>query len=155
MRTATILAFLGILQMQQIVIAEEFPKSPSSWHGEMKKDGKVIRSFCLKVIESPVLIVDPRTRPKKCATLSATLSSSVDTSRGDLVSGYFCQDESEIGFFTLPLPSDNSLAGPNIFLGKLQADRIMGAYYVIESNDFPRPYIGIELNFNKVDKCIS
>jgi hypothetical protein len=45
----------------------------------------------------------------------------------DLVSGYFCEDESEVRFFTLPLPSDNSLAGPNIFLGRLNKDRIMGS----------------------------
>jgi hypothetical protein len=58
-------------------------------------------------------------------------------------------------FFTLPLPSDNSLSGPNIFLGRLDTDRIMGVYYVIESNDFPTPYTGIELDFKKVDKCVS
>ena len=29
----------------------------------------------------------------------------------------------------------------------------LGGYYVIESNDSPRPYIGVELNFNKVEKC--
>jgi hypothetical protein len=154
MRTVTILTFLAIFQMQQIAWAEEFPKSPSLWYGEIKQNGKVVRHFCLQIKEPLIPIVDPRATPKKCAAISATISSSVAVSRSDLVSGYFCQEESEVGFFTLPLPSDDSLSGPNIFLGKLYMDRIMGAYYVIESNDFPRPYTGVELGFNKVENCV-
>jgi hypothetical protein len=65
------------------------------------------------------LVVDPRLPPKKCATISAAISMSVTTTHNDPVSGYFCQEQSQVGFFTLLLPSDNSLAGPNIFLGKL------------------------------------
>ena len=153
MRAATILAFLAIAQIQQIAAAEEFPISPSTWYGEIKKNEKVVRHFCLQVTEPLAPIVDHRAIPKKCSAISGTISSTVTTSPGDLVSGYFCPDESEVGFFTLPLPSDNSLAGPNIFLGRLHTDRITGGYYVIESNDSPRPYIGVELNFNKVEKC--
>jgi len=153
MRTATILTFLAIVQIQQVAAAEEFPNSPSTWYGEIKQNEKVIGHFCLQVTEPLVPIVDRRAKPRKCAVISGTISSSVTTSPGDLVSGYFCPDKSEVGFFTLPLPSDNSLAGPNIFLGTLYTDRIVGGYYVIESNDSPRPYIGVELGFNKVEKC--
>lgn len=153
MRIATVLALLAIFQIQQIATAQEFPKSPSMWYGEINSDGKVY-NFCLQITEPLVPIADPRTTPKKCAAISATLSRSVTASRSDLVSGYFCADKSEVGFFTLPPPSDDSMSGPNIFLGKLDADRIMGAYYVIESNDFPTPYIGVRLNFNKVEKCV-
>jgi hypothetical protein len=153
MRTATILTSLAIILNQQIAAAEEFPSSPSIWYGEIKKNDKVVRHFCLQIAEPLVPIVDRRATARKCAAISGTISSSVSTSPGDLVSGYFCPDESEVGLFTLPLPSDNSLAGPEIFLGRLTTDRIMGGYYIIESNDSPRPYIGVELDFNKVEKC--
>jgi hypothetical protein len=153
MRAATILTFLAIVQTQQIAAAEEFPGSPSIWYGEIKRNDKVVRHFCLQVTEPLVPIVDHRATPRKCAAISGTISSSATTSPGDLVSGYFCPDEAEVGFFTLPLPSDNSLAGPEIFLGRLSTNRIMGGYYAIESNDSPRPYAGIELHFDKVEKC--
>ena len=153
MRTAAILSFLAIVQIQQIAAAEEFPNSPSTWYGEIKQNEKVVRHFCLQVTEPLAPIVDRRARPRKCSAFSGTISSSAMTSPGDLVSGYFCPDESEVGFFILPLPSDDSLAGPNMFLGRLHEDRIVGGYYVIESNDSPRPYIGVELGFNKVEKC--
>jgi hypothetical protein len=149
MRNATILAFLALFPIQQIAAAQEFPKSPSTWQGETRG-----HKFCLQITEPLVPVVDPRPTPKKCATFSAMLSTSVATSQGDLVSGVFCQDQSQVGFFTLPLPSDNSMAGPNMFLGKLSMNRIAGAYYVIESNDFPTPYAGVGLDFNKVEKCV-
>jgi hypothetical protein len=148
-RNAAILTFLAIFPIQQIAAAQEFPKSPSTWYGETR--GK---TFCLQITEPLVPIIDSRPTPKKCATISAVLSTSGATSHGDLVSGYFCQDQSQVGLFTLPLPSDNSMSGPNIFLGKLHLNRITGAYYVIESNDFPTPYIGVGLDFNKVEKCV-
>src|SRR5262245_29941609 len=114
MRTAAILALWAIFQIQQVAAAEEFPKSPSTWHGEMKRNGEVISAFCLQVTHPLVPIAYHRPTPKKCMSLSATMLSPPTASRGDLVSGYFCEEESDIGFFALPLPSDNSLAGPNI-----------------------------------------
>ena len=152
MRTTTILMCLTILQIPQIAAAEEFPASPSTWYGEVKKNEKVVGRFCLQIAEALVPIADHRARPRNCAALSGTLSSGA-ASPGDLVSGYFCPDKSEAGFFTLPLPSDNSLAGPDIFLGTLHADRITGGYYVIESNDSPPPYIAVELDLRKVETC--
>jgi hypothetical protein len=155
MRTAAILIFSAIVPIQQAAAAEEFPSSPSTWYGEIKQNQKVVRHFCLQVTEPLVPIVDRRTKPRKCSAISGTISSTTMASPGDLVSGYFCPDKSEVGFFILPLPSDNSLAGPNMFLGRLHADRIVGGYYVIESNDSPTPYMGIELGLNKVEKCES
>jgi len=150
MRNATILAFLAIFPIPQIAAAQEFPKSPSTWYGETR--GK---KFCLQITEPLVPITDSRPTPKKCANISAVLSTPGATSYGgDLVSGYFCEDQSQVAFFTLPLPSDDSMSGPNIFLGKLHMNRITGAYYVIESNDFPTPYIGVGLDFTKVEKCV-
>jgi hypothetical protein len=99
MKTGIILTFLAIFQTQQLATANEFLKSPSTWYGEMKRNGKVVTNFCLQVTEPLIPIVDRRPAPKKCATFSATMSSPVTASRGDLVSGYFCQDEAKVGFF--------------------------------------------------------
>ena len=118
MRSAIILTFLALFPIQQIAAAQEFPKSPSTWQGETRG-----HKFCLQITEPLVPMIDSRPTPKKCATFSAMLSTSVATSHGDLVSGHFCQDQSQVGFFTLPLPSDNSMSGPNIFLGKLSMNR--------------------------------
>src|SRR5262245_36219764 len=106
MRNATILAFLAICPILQIAAAQEFPKSPSTWYGETR--GK---KFCLQITDPLVPIIDSRSTPKKCATISAVLSTSGATSHGDLVSGYFCEDQSQMAFFTLPLPSDDSMSG--------------------------------------------
>jgi hypothetical protein len=159
MKTAAILTLSAIVQMEQMASAQEFPTSPSMWYAEKQSNG-VVNKFCLQVTEQLAPIVDHRTTPKKCSAFSGTLSYSTPLTGGDLVSGYFCSDNSEVGFFTLPLPSDNSMAGPNFFLGNLSLDRIkngytvlVGGYYVIESNDFPARYIGVRLDFNKVEKC--
>jgi hypothetical protein len=149
-RTVTIVTLLAIFQSQQIAIAQEFPKPPSVWYAELKSGEKVVDKFCLQIKEPLVPIGDPRTTPRKCAAISATI---VAASHTDLVSGYFCEDQSEVGFFTLPPPSDNSLSGPNFFFGKLHIGRVTGAYYVIESNDVPSPYAGVMLDFVKVEKC--
>jgi hypothetical protein len=160
MKTAVILTLSAIVQMGQMASAQDFPTSPSMWYAEKQSDG-VVKKFCLQLTEHLAPIVDPRTTPKKCSAFSGMLSYSMPLTGGDLVSGYFCSDNSEIGFFTLPLPSDNSLAGPNFFLGNLDMDHIknsytvlVGGYYEIESNDFPARYIGVRLDFNKVEKCV-
>jgi hypothetical protein len=160
MKTATFLTLLAIFQVEEKAHAQEFPTSPSIWYGEIQAN-KVVKKFCLQVTEQLTPIVDPRATPKKCSAFSGMLSYSAPLTGGDLVSGYFCSDNSEVAFFTLPLPSDNSMAGPNYFVGKLGMDRIkntytalVGGYYVIESNDFPARYLGVQLDFNKVEKCI-
>ena len=71
---------------------------------------------------------------------------------GDLMIGYACKRESEIGFFT-GLQTDNSIR-PDIFIGRYTSSTIRLQYCTRLSNDWPPEYnCENEMTFNSVSSC--